>query len=73
MPAVEPTGEHRATVRGELAQHEIRIAGGSFLIVYEGDLRCTKQGIVLLEGGEVEEGVGEDKIKGIPNSVCRIW
>lgn len=31
------------------------MVGGSFLIIYEGDLESAKQGIALLDEGDIEE------------------
>ena len=57
LSVIEVIREIVAMIRDAFAQLEIRMAGGSFLIIYEGDLERAKQGIALLE----EEGVGEEE------------
>ena len=57
LPVVEAIRKRVAAIRDAFAQLEVRMAGGSFLIIYEGDLERAKQGITLLE----EEGEGEDE------------
>ena len=56
LPVIEAIRKHVAAIRDAFAQLEIRMVGGSFLIMYEGDLERSKQGIALLG----EEGVGEE-------------
>lgn len=60
---IEVIRRHVAAVRDAFAQLEIRMVGGSFLIIYESDLERAKEGIALLEGGglEEEEEDGEDE------------
>jgi inositol-polyphosphate multikinase len=60
LPVIEAIRKNVAAVRDAFAQLEIRMAGGSFLIIYESDLERAKQGIVLLEEGCVEEDEDED-------------
>ena len=45
-----------ATIRDVFARLEIRVVGGSFLILYESDLERAKQGIAIIE----EEGAEDD-------------
>lgn len=58
LPVIETIRKHVAAVRDAFAQLEIRMAGGSFLIIYEGDLERAEQGICLLgeDGWEEDEG-----------------
>ena len=51
---------HIAAVREAFSQAEIRMAGGSFLIIYEGDFERAKQGIAFLEEGGIEEDEDSD-------------
>ena len=60
LPVIKAIRESVATIRDAFAQLEIRMAGGSFLFIYEGDLERAKQGISLLEGEGVWEGDDED-------------
>lgn len=71
LPVIEEIRKRVAAIRDAFAQLEIRMAGGSFLIIYEGDLERAKQGIVLLEEGDQEEeedsegdSEGEDEDEG---------
>lgn len=61
LPIIEVIRKRVAAVREAYAQLEIRMAGGSFLIIYESDFERAKQGIALLEEGEVEEGEDNDE------------
>ena len=56
LPVVEGIRTRVAAIRDAFAQLEIRMAGGSFLIIYEGDPERVKQGIALLE-----EGIGDEE------------
>ena len=53
--------KHVAAVRDAFAQLEIRMVGGSFLIIYESDFERAKEGIAMLEEGGLEEGERGDK------------
>ena len=55
LPVIEDIRRHVAAVRDAFAQIEIRMVGGSFLIIYESDLERAKQGIALLEEGDEED------------------
>jgi 1D-myo-inositol-tetrakisphosphate 5-kinase/inositol-polyphosphate multikinase len=44
LPIVEAIRNQVATIRGVFAQLEIRVIGGSFLIIYEGDPECASRG-----------------------------
>ena len=55
LPVVEAIRKHVAAVREAFAQVEVRMVGGSFLIIYESDLERAKQGTALLEEGGDEE------------------
>jgi len=59
LPVIEAIRGHVALVRDAFAQLEIRMVGGSFLIMYESDLERSKQGIALL--GEEDMGDDEDE------------
>ena len=66
LPVVEGIRKRVAAIRDALAQLEVRIVGGSFLVMYEGDLERAKQGLALLEG----EGVKEENTK--PSAPCLV-
>ena len=55
LPVIEAIRKHVAVMRDVFAQLEIRMVGGSLLIIYESDLERAKQGIGLLEDGVGEE------------------
>lgn len=55
LSVIEAIRSHVAIIRDAFAQLEIRMVGGSFLIIYEGDLERSKQGIALLEEEAMEE------------------
>ena len=55
LSVIEAIRKHVAAIRDAFAQLEIRMVGGSLLIIYEGDLERAKQGIALLEEGVEEE------------------
>lgn len=66
-------------IRDAFAQLEIRMVGGSFLIIYEGDLERAKQGIALLDDGdweeeeeEEEEDVEDDEENTKPGPPCSV-
>lgn len=61
LPVIEAIRKHVAVMRDAFAQLEIRMVGGSLLIIYESDLERAKQGIDLLEDGVGEEEGGEDE------------
>ena len=64
LPVVEAIRKRVAAIRDAFAQLEIRMVGGSLLIIYEGDVERTKQGIALLGedvGEEEEEEEEEDE------------
>ena len=61
LPVIEVIRKHVAAVRDAFAQLEIRMVGGSFLIIYESDLERAKEGITMLEEGGVDEEDGEDE------------
>ena len=60
LSVIEVIREIAAMIRDAFAQVEIRMAGGSFLIIYEGDVERAKQGIALLEEEGVEEEDGDE-------------
>ena len=60
LSVIEAIRKHVATIRDAFAKLEIRMVGGSFLIIYEGDLERSKQGVALLAEEDVEE-VDEDE------------
>ena len=60
LSVIEVIREIVAMIRDAFAQVEIRMAGGSFLIIYEGDVERAKQGIALLEEEGVEEEDGDE-------------
>ena len=83
LPVIEAIRRHVAAIRAAYAQLEIRMVGGSFLIMYEGDLERVKQGIALLgeeDLGEEEEddddddddAEGEDKEDTKPGPACLV-
>ena len=57
LPVIEAIRKHVAAIRDAFARLEIRMVGGSLLIIYEGDLERAKQGIALLEESDTEEAV----------------
>ena len=61
LPVVEAIRERIAEIRDAFAQVEMRMVGGSLLIIYENDLERVKQGIALLEEGVEEEEDDEDE------------
>jgi len=61
LPVMEVIRKHVAAVRDAFAQLEIRMVGGSFLIIYESDPERAKQGIAVLEEGDLEEGEEDDE------------
>ena len=56
MSILEAIRRRVATIRDVFARLEIRVVGGSFLILYESDLERAKQGIAIIE----EEGAEDD-------------
>jgi 1D-myo-inositol-tetrakisphosphate 5-kinase/inositol-polyphosphate multikinase len=56
LPILEAIRRRVATIRDVFARLEIRVVGGSFLILYESDLERAKQGIAIIE----EEGAEDD-------------
>lgn len=79
LPIVEAIRKRVATIRDVLAKLEIRMVGGSFLIIYEGDIERAKQGIALLEedeaGGEEddeEDAEDEDEEDTKPGPACLV-
>jgi 1D-myo-inositol-tetrakisphosphate 5-kinase/inositol-polyphosphate multikinase len=61
LPVIEAIRKRVATIRDAFAQLEIRMVGGSLLIIYEGDLERVKEGIPLLEEGVEGEDDEEDE------------
>ncbi|KAF9793329.1 hypothetical protein BJ322DRAFT_1034064 [Thelephora terrestris] len=61
LPVIESIRRHVAAVRDAFARLELRMIGGSFLIVYEGDLERAKQGIALLGEGDSDEDEEDDE------------
>lgn len=59
LPVIRTIRKHVAAVRGAFKQLEMRMAGSSFLIIYEGDPERVKQGVNLLE--EEDEDGSKDK------------
>lgn len=60
LAVVEAVRKEVAIIREAFAHLEIRMVGGSYLIIYEGDLERAKQGIALLDEGDIEEEDDED-------------
>ena len=60
LPVIEVIRTRVAAIRDAFAQLEIRMVGGSLLIIYEGDLERVKQGIALLEEDVEDEDEDED-------------
>jgi 1D-myo-inositol-tetrakisphosphate 5-kinase/inositol-polyphosphate multikinase len=60
LPVVEEIRRHVAIIRDAFAQLEVRMVGGSFLIIYESDLERAKQGVALLEEGVEDDDEDED-------------
>lgn len=58
---VEAVRKHVAIIREEFARLEIRMVGGSYLIIYESDLEHAQKGIALLEEGEIEDEDEEEE------------
>ena len=58
---IEAIRQHVGAIRDAFAQLEIRMVGGSFLIIYEGDLERSRQGIALLAERDVGEDEDEDE------------
>jgi 1D-myo-inositol-tetrakisphosphate 5-kinase/inositol-polyphosphate multikinase len=61
LPVIEAIRKRVAAIRDAFAQLEIRMVGGSLLIIYEGDLERVKEGIPLLEEGVEGEDDEEDE------------
>ena len=79
LPVVEAIRKQVAAIRNAFAQVEMRMVGGSLLIVYENDLERVKQGIALLEEGveeedddEDEDAEGEDEENTKPGPACLV-
>jgi len=78
LPVIEGIRKHVAAIRDAFAKLEIRMVGGSLLIIYEGDIERAKQGIALLEEGieeededdEDDEDEDEENIK--PGPACLV-
>ena len=60
MQVLEVIRKHVAAIQDAFAQLEIRMVGGSFLIIYEGDLERAKQGLLEVGAGEEEGEEGEE-------------
>ena len=61
LPVIEAIRKHVAAIRDAFAKLEIRMVGGSLLIIYEGDIERAKQGIAFLEEGIEEDEDEEDE------------
>ncbi|KAF9653875.1 SAICAR synthase-like protein [Thelephora ganbajun] len=55
LPVIKAVRKRVASIRDTFARLEIRMVGGSFLIIYEGDIERVKQGIALKEDSVEEE------------------
>ncbi|KAF9653872.1 SAICAR synthase-like protein [Thelephora ganbajun] len=64
LPVIKAVRQRVATIRDTFARLEIRMVGGSFLIIYESDIERVKQGIALLEEEGVEEADYDDEDEG---------
>ena len=68
LPIVEAIRNQVATIRGVFAQLEIRVVGGSFLIIYEGDPECGSRGTAPRDA----EGEDEENTKAGPPCLVKL-
>nr|VWP01441.1 NAD-dependent protein deacylase (EC (Regulatory protein SIR2 homolog) [Ganoderma boninense] len=61
LPVLESMREDVAEIRAALAEMDLRMVGGSLLIIYEADLERAREGLKWLEEAPDDEDEGEEE------------